>query len=189
MPMDLNDLRPAEGSNRPRKRVGRGTGSGHGKTSGKGQKGQKARSGPSVGRWFEGGQLPLQKRMPYKRGFTNIFAAQWEEVNLDKINALGVSEITPEVLYERGVIRGLEFPVKVLGNGEITSSVKVSAHAFSASAKSQIEAAGGSVETLERTDRWVTARPRSRRLPINRELKQAGFGKVGGATSRDETDA
>jgi large subunit ribosomal protein L15 len=186
--MDLSDLRPAEGSNRPRKRVGRGTGSGHGKTSGKGQKGQKARSGTSVGRWFEGGQLPLQKRMPYKRGFTNIFAAQWEEVNLDKIAALGLSEVTPEVLHERGVTRGLEFPVKVLGNGELTSAVKVSAHAFSESAKSQIEAAGGSVETVERTDRWVTARPRSRRLPLNRELKQAGFGKVGGLTTRDETE-
>ncbi|MCC6887540.1 MAG: 50S ribosomal protein L15 [Hyphomicrobiales bacterium] len=186
--MDLSDLRPAEGSNRPRKRVGRGTGSGHGKTSGKGQKGQKARSGTSVGRWFEGGQLPLQKRMPYKRGFTNIFAAQWEVVNLDRIAALGVSEITPEVLYERGVIRGLEFPVKVLGDGKLTTAVKVSAHAFSESAKSQIEAAGGSVETVERTDRWVTARPRSRRLPLNRELKQAGFGKVGGPATRDETD-
>ena len=91
MPMDLSDLRPAEGSNRDRKRVGRGTGSGHGKTSGKGQKGQKARAGGGVPRRLEGGQLPIQKRMPYKRGFTNIFAATWEEVNLDKIAALGVT--------------------------------------------------------------------------------------------------
>jgi len=189
MPMDLSDLRPADGANRDRKRVGRGAGSGHGKTSGKGQKGQKARSGPGPARWFEGGQLPIQKRMPYKRGFTNIFAAQWEEVNLDRIAALGVSEVTPEVLYEKGVTRGLEFPVKVLGNGELTSAVKVSAHAFSESAKSAIEAAGGSVETVERTDRWVTARPRSRRLPLNRELKQAGFGKAGGPSSRDTVES
>jgi ribosomal protein L18E len=123
--------------------------------------------------------------MPFKRGFTNIFAAQWEEVNLDRIAALGVSEVTPDVLFERGVIRGLEFPVKVLGNGKLTTAVKVSAHAFSASAKSQIEAAGGSVETIERTDRWVTARPRSRRLPLNRELKQAGLGKVGGPSRKE----
>lgn len=185
MPMDLSDLRPADGSRRDRKRIGRGTGSGHGKTSGKGQKGQKARAGGGVPRWFEGGQLPIQKRMPYKRGFTNIFAATWEEVNLDKIADLGVSEVTPEVLFERGVIRGLQFPVKVLGNGKLSSAVKVSAHAFSESAKSKIEEAGGSVDVLERTDRWVTARPRSRRLPLNRELKKAGVGKVGGQSRKE----
>ena len=185
MPMDLSDLRPAEGSRRERKRIGRGHGSGTGKTAGKGQKGQKARSGGGVPRWFEGGQLPIQKRMPYKRGFTNIFAAQWEEVNLDKIAALGLSEVTPEVLYERGVIRGLEFPVKVLGKGRLSAAVKISAHAFSEGAKSQIEQAGGSVETLERTDRWITARPRSRRLPLNRDLKKAGVGKAGGPTRKE----
>jgi len=188
MPFNLNDLKPAEGSNRERKRVGRGTGSGHGKTSGKGSKGQKARSGPGVPRWFEGGQLPIQKRMPYKRGFTNIWRAQWEIVNLDRLAELDLDEITPQSLFDAGVIRGLEFPVKILGNGEISKAVNISAHAFSETAKTQIEGAGGSVTVIERTDRWTEARPRSRRLPLNREMKAARVGKAGGP-SRSEFEA
>jgi large subunit ribosomal protein L15 len=187
MPFNLSDLVPNEGSNRKRKRVGRGTGSGHGKTSGRGTKGQKSRSGPGVRIGFEGGQLPIQKRMPYKRGFTNIYKADWEIVNLDQLEEFGFSgDVTPETLYERGVIRGLEFPVKILGNGELTAKLSISAHAVSASAKERIEAVGGSVTLLERTDRWVTARPRSRKLPINSALKRAGFGKVGGPTRRED---
>jgi large subunit ribosomal protein L15 len=186
MPLNLSDLVPNEGSNKKRKRVGRGTGSGHGKTSGRGTKGQKSRSGPGVRLGFEGGQLPIQKRMPYKRGFTNIYKTQWEVVNLGTLQEFGVTgEVTPETLYERGMIRGLEFPIKILANGELTSKLTISAHAVSASAKEQIEAAGGSVTLLERTDRWVTARPRSRALPLNSELKRAGFGKVGGSARRD----
>jgi large subunit ribosomal protein L15 len=177
--MDLSDLVPNPGANKDRKRVGRGPGSGKGKTAGKGSKGQKARAGRGVRRGFEGGQLPIQKRMPYKRGFTNIYATQWEEVNLNRIEELGISEVTPETLYEAGAIRGLEFPVKVLGKGEITSAINVSVHAVSEGAKSAIEAAGGTVALVERTDRWLSARPRSRRLPINRDLKKAGFGKSG----------
>src|SRR5215207_10109287 len=141
MPFNLSDLVPNEGSNQKRKRVGRGTGSGHGKTSGRGTKGQKARSGPGVRAGFEGGQLPIQKRMPYKRGFTNIWRTQWEIVNLDRLTELELDEITPQSLYDAGVTRGLEFPVKILGNGEISKAVKISAHAFSESAKSQIEGA------------------------------------------------
>jgi large subunit ribosomal protein L15 len=185
MPMDLSDLRPAEGSTHKKKRVGRGTGSGHGKTSGKGSKGQKARAGRGVPRWFEGGQLPIQKRMPYKRGFTNIYRADWEVVNLDRLAELGLDEISPESLLASGVIRGLEFPVKILGNGELSSAIKVSAHAFSESAKTQIEQAGGTVTVIERTDRWTVARPRSRRLPLNRAMKQARVGKVGGPSRKD----
>ncbi len=188
MPTNLSDLKPAEGSNRERKRVGRGTGSGHGKTSGKGSKGQKARSGPGVPRWFEGGQLPIQKRMPYKRGFTNIWRAQWEIVNLDRLAELDLDEITPQSLFEAGVTRGLQFPVKILGSGEISKPVKISAHAFSEAAKTQIEGAGGSVTVIERTDRWTVARPRSRRLPLNREMKAARVGKAGGP-SRSEFEA
>jgi len=190
MPLTLSDLVPDEGAKTSKKRVGRGTGSGHGKTSGRGTKGQKSRSGPGVRRGFEGGQLPLMKRMPYKRGFTNIFRAEWEVVNLNTIAEHGMSgEITPETLYERGVIRGLEFPVKVLGSGEAAGKLSISAHAFSESAKSAIEAAGGTATVLERTDRWITARPRTRRLPINRELKEARFGKVGGPQRRDEVSS
>jgi large subunit ribosomal protein L15 len=188
MPTNLSDLKPAEGSNRDRKRVGRGTGSGHGKTSGKGSKGQKARSGPGVPRWFEGGQLPIQKRMPYKRGFTNIWRAQWEIVNLDRLAELDLDEITPQSLFEAGVTRGLQFPVKILGSGEISKAVNISAHAFSEAAKTQIEGAGGSVTVIERTDRWTVARPRSRRLPLNREMKAARVGKSGGP-SRSEFEA
>jgi large subunit ribosomal protein L15 len=185
--MNLSDLVPNEGSNRKRKRVGRGTGSGHGKTSGRGTKGQKSRSGPGVRAGFEGGQLPIQKRMPYKRGFTNIYKAEWEVVNLGQLEEFGFSgAVTPEALYERGVIRGLEFPVKILGAGEISKAITISAHAVSASAKERIEAAGGSVTILDRTDRWVTARPRSLRLPLNSELKRAGFGKVGGPKRRED---
>jgi large subunit ribosomal protein L15 len=181
MPFNLSDLVPNEGSNKKRKRVGRGTGSGHGKTSGRGTKGQKSRSGPGVRIGFEGGQLPLQKRMPYKRGFTNIFKTQWEVVNIGQLQELGVTgDVSPESLYERGVIRGLDFPVKILGNGELTAKLSIMAHAVSAGAREQIESAGGTVTLIERTDRWVTARPRSRALPLNSELKRARFGKVGG---------
>lgn len=187
MPFNLSDLVPDEGSKKSKKRVGRGTGSGHGKTSGRGTKGQKSRSGPGVRRGFEGGQLPIMKRMPYKRGFTNIFRAEWEVVNLSAFAEHDLSgDITPEILVARGLVRGSEFPVKVLGNGEASGKLNVSAHAFSESAKAAIEAAGGSVTILERTDRWVTARPRSRRLDLNKSLKDAGFGKVGGPTSRED---
>lgn len=187
MPFNLSDLRPNEGATKKKKRVGRGTGSGHGKTSGRGTKGQKSRSGPGIRPGFEGGQLPIQRRMPYKRGFTNIYKTQWELVNLDRLEDLNLSgEITPGMLYQHGVIRGLEFPVKVLGGGELTRPISISAHGFSESAKGRIEAAGGSVTMLTRTDKWVEARPRSRRLPLNSALKRAGFGKVGGPTTREE---
>lgn len=186
MPLTLDDLRPNPGARQDRTRVGRGHGSGRGKTAGRGTKGQKARSHAGVGRGFEGGQLPIQQRMPYKRGFTNIYRAQWEIVNLSRLEELDVDgPVTPEVLYARGVTRGLEFPVKILAHGELTRPVEVHAHAFSAAAKEQIEAAGGSLQTLERTDEWVTAKPRSRRLPLNRDLKKARVGKVGGPSRKE----
>lgn len=186
MPLTLDDLRPNPGAKKNKKRVGRGHGSGSGKTAGRGTKGQKARSGPASGRGFEGGQLPIQQRLPYKRGFTNIFKTPWEVVNLDRLEALAADgPITPELLHRRGITRGLEFPVKILGRGELSQSIVVHAHAFSASARERIEAAGGTVTTLDRTDRWTSARPRSRRLPIDRELKQARVGKVGQPTRKE----
>ncbi len=190
MPFNLSDLVPNEGSRKSKKRVGRGTGSGHGKTSGRGTKGQKSRSGPGIQRGFEGGQLPIMKRMPYKRGFTNIFKAEWEVVNLRTLAEHGITgEITPESLVQRGIIRGLEFPIKVLGDGEAAAKLSISAHAFSESAKAAIESAGGTVTVLDRTDRWITARPRSRRLDINRDLKVARLGKSGGPQNRDEVSS
>lgn len=186
MPLTLNDLRPNPGARQNRTRVGRGHGSGKGKTAGRGTKGQKARSHAGVGRGFEGGQLPVQRRLPYKRGFTNIHKVQWEIVNLSRLEELGVDgPVTPDVLYARGVTRGLEFPVKILANGELTRAIEVHAHAFSAAAKQQIEATGGSLQTLERTDEWLTARPRSRRLPLDREMKRARVGKVGGLSRKE----
>ena len=186
MAFTLDDLRPNPGAKQDRKRVGRGHGSGKGKTAGRGTKGQKSRSGRGPRLGFEGGQLPIQQALPYKRGFTNIYKTPWEVVNLDRLAELAVDgPITPEVLYSRGVTRGLEFPVKILGEGELAGALEVHAHAFSASARERIEAAGGSVQTLARTDRWTSARPRSRRLPLNRELKQARVGKVGGLSRKD----
>jgi large subunit ribosomal protein L15 len=186
MPLTLDDLRPNPGSTKAKKRLGRGHGSGSGKTAGRGTKGQKARSGRASGRGFEGGQLPIQQRLPYKRGFTNIYKTQWAVVNLDRLDDLDVEgPITPDVLVERGVTRGLEFPVKILGGGELTKPLNVEAHAFSASAVERIQAAGGTATTLERTDRWVTARPHSRQLPLNRELKKARVGKVGGPSRKE----
>src|SRR3712207_5254478 len=147
MPLQLHDLVPNEGAHKRRKRVGRGHGSGRGTYAGRGIKGQKARSGGKVRPGFEGGQLPIQQRMPYKRGFTNIYKTQWEVVNLSRLDELGIEgEITPEALYERGVIRGLEFPVKILGDGALTRAITVRAHAFSKSALAGIEAVGGTVE-------------------------------------------
>jgi large subunit ribosomal protein L15 len=187
MPINLSDLKPNKGANTSRTRVGRGIGSGKGKTSGRGHKGQNARAGGGVRPGFEGGQLPIQKRMPYLRGFTNIYATPWEVVNLDTIAALELDgPVTPEALIMAGVVRGPEFPVKILGRGEFAGKIEIHAHAISEGAKAQIEKAGGTVTILERTDRWVTARPRNRKLPIDRELKAARLGKVGGPQKRSD---
>ena len=147
---DLNNLRRPEGANRGKKRLGRGPGSGKGKTSGKGHKGQKARTGHhGIPSWFEGGQMPLQRRVP-KRGFKNPFRTEYEIVNLGQLNGLSEDEITPEVLHSNRLIDiGKGRPVKVLGDGEITRKITVRAHKVSESARAKIEAAGGSVEILE----------------------------------------
>jgi len=143
-----------------------------------------------VRRGFEGGQLPIQQRMPYKRGFTNIYRTPWEVVNIGRLETVEVDgPITPEVLFAKGVTRGLEYPVKILAGGELTRSVIVHAHAFSDAARTAVEELGGSVSELDRTDQWMQARPRSRRLPLNRELKRARTGKVGGPTRREAISA
>ncbi len=146
--VELHNLKPAPGSRKNRKRLGRGPGSGTGKTSGRGQKGQKARSGASIPARFEGGQMPLQRRIP-KGGFTPIDRMEYQVVNVSSLNALS-GEVTPEILKQRGLIGSLKGPVKVLGNGEIDRALRVAAHAFSGSAKRKIEAAGGSVVALDR---------------------------------------
>lgn len=146
--MGLDDLKPAAGSNKKRKRVGRGDGSGHGKTSCRGHKGQGSRSGGNTKPGFEGGQMPLQRRLP-KRGFHNIFRNEMAVVNLAQLDALAVAgEIAPETMLQHGLISGKNRQVKVLGEGNWTKPVTVRAHGFSASAKGKIEAAGGKAELI-----------------------------------------
>jgi large subunit ribosomal protein L15 len=149
--MKLHDLQPAPGSKKRKKRVGRGMASGKGKTSGRGMKGQNARSGGGKGPYFEGGQLPLVRRLPFRRGFTNIHRIEYKPVNLDRLEERfggSTEEITPEVLIEAGIIKRSDKAVAILGNGELSSAFTVKAHRFSKSAKEKIEAAGGTVEVL-----------------------------------------
>lgn len=152
--MDLSNLKPAKGSTKKRKRIGRGVGSGYGgHSSTKGNKGQKSRSGAKIPAWFEGGQMPLQRRLP-KYGFKNPFRTEYRPINVSKLNELvsnGIIDakepVTPEVLQGVGLTRKADL-VKILGGGDLESALNVSAHAFSASAKSKIEAAGGSITEL-----------------------------------------
>jgi large subunit ribosomal protein L15 len=146
--MKQNALKPTPGSRKNRKRVGRGPGSGSGKTSGRGENGQKSRSGYSQKRGFEGGQMPLKRRVP-KRGFTNIFRVEYRTVNVDRLNELPAgSEVTPEFLQKLGLLRKGKSPVKVLGNGELTIALTVRAHKYTGSAVQKIEAAGGKAEVI-----------------------------------------
>ena len=145
--MRLSELAPEPGSRKKRKRVGRGIGSGHGKTSCRGHKGQKSRSGGGTKAGFEGGQMPLQRRLP-KRGFTNIFQKQFNIVNVAAFNSLSESQITPDVLKSVGIVKNTKKMIKVLGKGEVTRPVTVKAHAFSASAREKIIKAKGSVEII-----------------------------------------
>lgn len=147
--MRLNELKPAPGSRKNRKRVGRGPGSGSGKTAGRGEKGQKSRSGYSRKRGFEGGQMPLHRRVP-KRGFTNIFRTEYRTINVDRLNVFAAgSVVTPDALEQAGLVKKGALKVKVLGGGELSVSLTVRAHKYAKSAVLKIEAAGGTVEVLE----------------------------------------
>jgi large subunit ribosomal protein L15 len=147
--MKLHELRSPEGSRTTSKRVGRGHGSGKGKTSGRGMNGQKSRSGPGPYRTFEGGQNRIVTRMPYKRGFTNIFRVEYQVVNVERLQDWPSDvEVTPETLLEARVIRRKSQPLKILGNGELTKALTIRAHKFSESARQKIEAAGGKIEEL-----------------------------------------
>lgn len=144
-----NELRPARGSRHARKRVGRGNASGHGTYSGRGLKGQKARAGGGVRVGFEGGQLPLIRRMARKRGFTNPFRVEYTTVSLSRLARFAAgTEVTPELLHRSRVVRTLRRPIKVLSDGELSAALVVKAHAFSAGARQAIEAAGGRVEVI-----------------------------------------
>jgi len=146
--MKLHELRPPAGSRRRRKIVGRGPGSGHGQTSGRGEKGQKARSGGGSQPWFEGGQLPLHRRVP-KRGFVNIFRKEYAILNVKDLERFEAgTAVTPAALAEAGLVRTASAPVKILGQGTLSKALTVSAHGFSKGAAAKIRAAGGNLEVL-----------------------------------------
>ena len=147
--MNLSELHPPAGQKHKRKRVGRGPGSGLGKTAGRGEKGQKSRSGYSRRLGFEGGQMPLVRRVP-KRGFNNIFRKEFAVINLERLDTLEGARFSPESLVEAGVIKNLRSGLKVLGDGEIKRAIEISAHRVSKSAREKIEAAGGKVELLDK---------------------------------------
>jgi large subunit ribosomal protein L15 len=148
--MKLHELRPPAGARKKRKRVGRGTASGYGKTAGRGTKGQNARSGGGVRPYFEGGQLPLVRRFPRKRGFVNIFKVRYSAVNVERLSGFRKgSNVDPEALAKAGIIKSSRERVKILGRGELQKPLKISAHMFSASAREKIEAVGGTVVELE----------------------------------------
>jgi len=145
--MNLSTIRAPRKASEKKKRVGRGMGSGMGKTSTRGHKGQRSRSGSRLLRGFEGGQMPLHRRLP-KRGFTNIFREEYAVVNLDRLEALGETEITPEVLKKAGVVHTKK-PIKILGNGGLKTALTVRAHKFSKTAQEKITKAGGKFEVLQ----------------------------------------
>jgi large subunit ribosomal protein L15 len=160
--MKLHDLQPAPGSSHKSKRVGRGYGSGKGKTSGKGMDGQKSRSGPNPYRTFEGGQNRLVKRMPFKRGFNNIWRTEYQIVNLEDLQDWPADvEVTPEALLEGRVVRRKKQPIKILAEGDLQRPLVIHAHKFSASARQKIEAAGGKAVDVP----WVVERRSRSRGP------------------------
>ena len=167
--MNLSSLRPPAGSTKKRKRVGRGPGSGTGKTSGRGEKGQKSRTGYSRRLGFEGGQMPLVRRVP-KRGFTNIFRKEFALVNLERLNVLEGSDFTPASLVERGVVSNLRDGLKILAEGEIARAINVSAHKISKAAQQKVEAAGGKVTLIEepvrRARKVVEPKPEAAAKPV-----------------------
>jgi large subunit ribosomal protein L15 len=162
MAIGLNNLHAPQGSTHKKKRVGRGPGSGLGKTAGRGEKGQKSRSGYSAKIGFEGGQMPLHRRLP-KRGFTNIFKKEWIEVSLSALERSfdANEEVTPERLHERGLIKKVKRDVVVLGTGEISKALRVSAHRFTRSAREKIEKAGGAATLITRAPRKTDDQPPS----------------------------
>lgn len=147
--MKLHDLHPPKGAKKRRERVGRGIAAGQGKTAGRGTKGQMSRSGGGKGPYFEGGQLPLVRRLPFKRGFTNIFRVHYVPVNLYRLDDFAANdEVSPETLATAGIIKSPSLPVAILGQGDVDRPLVVKAHRVSASARAKIEGAGGSIEEL-----------------------------------------
>jgi large subunit ribosomal protein L15 len=148
--MKLHELQPNEGKTKNRKRVGRGISAGQGKTSGRGTKGQKSRAGGGTSLWHQGGNLPFFRRLPFKRGFTNINRQEYNEVNLDQLTVFGANQdVTPDTLAQARLLRDVNKPIVILGRGEVNAALKVSVHRVTKGAREKIEAAGGAVEIIE----------------------------------------
>ncbi|MEA3325718.1 MAG: 50S ribosomal protein L15 [Chloroflexota bacterium] len=150
--MQLHDLKPNKGARKDRKRVGRGTAAGQGKTCGRGMKGQNSRAGGGVALYHQGGNLPFFRKLPFKRGegFTVINRVEYEEVNLEKLDGLKAkTEVTPEFLLKAGIIKDLDSPVKILGRGDVSVALKIKAHKVTKGAQEKIENAGGSIEIIQ----------------------------------------
>jgi large subunit ribosomal protein L15 len=191
MALALNNLRKPAGSTHKKKRLGRGPGSGLGKTSGKGHKGQKSRSGYSRKIGFEGGQMPLQRRLP-KRGFTNIFKKEWLEISVAKLESSfeAGDEVTPEILHERGLIKKAKHDLVVLGTGELTKALKISAHRFTAGAKKKIEKAGGTMtEIAQKATFDSQANKRSAKRAGNAKANGGGEVHGGGEAGNGKAEA
>lgn len=170
--MKLHELHPDPGAHKKKRRVGRGISAGQGKTAGRGTKGQKARTGGAKAPYFEGGQLPLVRRLPFKRGFTNVFRIEYQEVSIAKLaDAFKTgAEVTPQTLVDHRVIKDADKPIVILGDGELSAKLVVSAHRFTKSAQTKIESAGGKVNKLELA---VTgARATVKKLPKTPKAKQ-----------------
>jgi len=148
--MKLHELQPNEGKTKNRKRVGRGISAGQGKTAGRGTKGQKSRAGGGTSLWHQGGNLPFFRRLPFKRGFTNINRLEYNEVNLDQLTVFGANQdVTPDTLAQARLLRDVNKPIVILGRGEVNAALKVSVHRVTKGAREKIEAAGGAVEIIE----------------------------------------
>lgn len=172
--MKLSDLRRPEGANKDRKRVGRGAGSGYGKTAGKGTKGQKARTGGNMPARFQGGQTPIQQQLPYKRGFTNIWSTSYNIVNVGQLNALEAgSQVTSDSLIKAGLLRKNDRPLKILGEGKLSHALHISANKVSESARQKIEAAGGSVNVIKSEPQPRRSKGRSEAPVRARAARQA----------------
>ena len=210
--MKLHDLKPAAGSKKPKRRVGRGIAAGQGKTAGRGTKGQKARAGGTIPAWFEGGQTPLHQRIPKLHGFKNIFKVEYEVVNVGDINRLAEAgefesgehpgakapkgkaapaTVNQEILRAAGLVRRLDRPMKILGGGELSTALFVVADAFTASAKSKIEAAGGTVSVLEVPDgkRAALGLDAEPEAPAAVSASESGEAEEAGDSSADEAPA
>ncbi len=173
--MKLNDIASPQGTNKDRKRVGRGHGSGHVKTAGRGTKGQKARTGGNVPPRFQGGQTPIQQQLPYKRGFTNIWTQRYNIVNLGRLAGLEKgAEVTPQSLLTLGLLRDNDKPLKILGDGDLSVAITVSAHKVSEGARQKIEAAGGSVNIIETPNAPHRSKGRSEAPIRAMKARQAG---------------